>query len=94
MLLASPNRENLGLNIIVPETPNIHGFSFGEDQGRYIVITSSKKELIKKSLENNVDITYIGQVTNSKQLTFSTGDHIYISELMKVHDEWFNNLMS
>lgn len=91
MALAS---SSIGINLYDPKTQLCAGFWFGEDQGRYIVITNDGDSLIKAADKADVSILELGKTTSNASLTLEGGFDIPISEIRETHEAWLPNYMA
>ena len=63
---------------------------FGEDQGRYLISTTSKSlaQIVQEARTAKVPAKVIG-VVGGDTLTLNSTDAISISELTRMHERWF-----
>jgi len=84
----------MGAGIEVPDgAPPLHGWLFGEDQGRYLVTTGDPAGLLAEAAENGVPAAKIGN-TGGERLTLAVNRSISLSELRTAHESWLPAYMS
>jgi phosphoribosylformylglycinamidine synthase subunit PurL len=87
-----------GCKITPPETDNINAWLFGEDQGRYIIITSKNcsSTIIKEAKSNKIEATIIGEITGKDFIVENnkTNNKISIEKLANIRNNWFHNYFS
>ena len=88
---------NVGCEIQKPENINVNSWLYGEDQGRYIIISekNNTKNIINEAKKNNIYISIIG---NIKEKSFAVMDNnnkqeISIENLSNLRNNWFNNYL-
>ena len=84
----------LGADVAVPNGKTVHGWCFGEDQGRYVVETSDPDSVIARSEAAGVPAARIGQVQAGDQLTGNGVALISLSELKTKHEAWLPDYMA
>ena len=86
---------NLGCYIKKPEEININEWLYGEDQGRYIIISESNntETIINEANKNNISITVIGKVEENSFIVEhnNSKQEISIDKLSNLRNNWFNN---
>jgi phosphoribosylformylglycinamidine synthase len=65
---------------------------FGEDQGRYIVVTSNPVEVEKRAQAASVPVACVG-VTGGDSLTLD-GDTVAVAALSQAHEGWLPAYMA
>jgi phosphoribosylformylglycinamidine synthase len=80
------------LGFVAEDATNDAGFWFGEDQGRYVVVTSQSDVLEKKAKDAGVLLTKIGKV-GGKVLAV-TGATLDLAVLHKAHESWLPQFMA
>ena len=88
---------NVGCEIQKPENINVNSWLYGEDQGRYIILSekNNTKNIINEAKKNNIYISIIG---NIKEKSFAVMDNnnkqeISIENLSNLRNNWFNNYL-
>ena len=86
---------NLGCELQKPDKININSWLYGEDQGRYIIISekTNTKKIIIEAKKKNILVSSIGKITdegfaikhNEKK------QEISIENLSNLRNNWFNN---
>jgi phosphoribosylformylglycinamidine synthase len=90
---------NIGATIETPQAPealhHLHGWLFGEDQGRYILsMPQSQAGAIQIRADSaKVPIRRIG-ITGGRRLTVDPSHSISLSELRDLHEGWLPNYMA
>ncbi len=83
----------MGAKINTPSTGNLLGWAFGEDQARYVVVTSAPQEVAAAAGAANVPVTTIGQVNGADELQFGDGDAISVTGLNQLVEATIPALM-
>ncbi|AHC73867.1 phosphoribosylformylglycinamidine synthase II [Candidatus Endolissoclinum faulkneri L5] len=83
-----------GVDIVTPEDILVHAWGFGEDQGRYIVATSSPMKVIEAALSASVPAAVVGVVNKSGMLTLNGEIIITVKELSYQYEKWLPGYMS
>jgi len=83
----------MGAKINTPSTGNLLGWAFGEDQARYVVVTSAPQEVAAAAGAANVPVTTIGQVNGADELQFGDGDAISVTGLKQLVEATIPALM-
>jgi len=84
----------IGASITPPDdAPNLTGWLFGEDQGRYILTTNAAEHLIELAGKAGVSAQKIGE-TGGQRLTVTGAGTISISDLSDGHRGWLPEFMS
>ncbi len=93
----------LGININLPpriKTPNkenllfLHGWLFGEDQGRIIISTNKPDKLMEFSKSENIKIYCIGKTNNTGIVEIPKYDSICINKCLDLYNNTIPNLFS
>ena len=85
---------NIGADITPPDNaPNLTGWLFGEDQGRYILTTDAADDVIEQATRAGVIAQKIGE-TGGQQLTVAGAGAISIAELRDGHRGLLPDFMS
>ena len=71
----------------------LHAWLFGEDQGRYIVVTPDAEAVLAAACEANVPAYRIG-TTGGEALTLEGAETISLKELRDVHEGWLPAYMA
>lgn len=76
-------------------TMPLHGWLFGEDQGRYLIAAAREEiaRLQQEALAARVPLTVIGS-TGGDRLTLSPLGAISVSELRDAHEGWLPSFMA
>ena len=86
---------NLGCYIKKPKEINVNEWLYGEDQGRYIIISESNntETIINEANKNNISITVIGKVEENSFIVEhnNSKQEISIDKLSNLRNNWFNN---
>ena len=82
MMLAGNN----GAEIIHPKEADPHCWFFGENQSSYIIATTKLKEIIKRSENANIPLSYLGRSSSVQELKISNGDIISLKELQYIYE--------
>ena len=89
MVLAS----NIGCTLDVPESGmRPEAYWFGEDQARYVVVTSNKDKLLQNAKEKNIPARVIAYA-GGDGLVFPSGSVITIARLREANNGFFTALM-
>jgi phosphoribosylformylglycinamidine synthase subunit PurL len=91
MALAS----DIGAEIAPPKglsTP-LHAWLFGEDQGRYLVVTNQPEPILKAAAEAGVALAALGK-TGGTALTVTGSGTISLNELKTAHEGWLPAYMA
>ncbi|MEC8269198.1 MAG: phosphoribosylformylglycinamidine synthase subunit PurL [Pseudomonadota bacterium] len=83
----------LGASIDVPDTGNIVGWAFGEDQARYVVATSAPDELLAAAHDAGVPAAAIGSTRTEAELQFGNENAISVEEISKMVEATIPTLM-
>jgi phosphoribosylformylglycinamidine synthase len=83
-----------GAEIIVPEDGNLHGWCFGEDQGRYVVATADAEAFLRAANAKSIPVQVIGSTLDQSQLQLSSGDIISVEQIKNAYEGWFPELMA
>jgi phosphoribosylformylglycinamidine synthase len=91
MALAS----NIGAEIAPPKDSSVplHAWLFGEDQGRYLVVTNQPEPILKAAAEAGVTVSTLGR-TGGSALTVTGSGTISLSELKTAHEGWLPDYMA
>ena len=82
----------IGAAITLPDSGNDHGWSFGEDQGRYVVTTDSPENLAEAAAKAGVPVARIG-TSGGDALKLSNGESIPVEGLIAASERWLPELM-
>ncbi|MEC7362089.1 MAG: phosphoribosylformylglycinamidine synthase subunit PurL [Pseudomonadota bacterium] len=83
----------LGASIDVPDTGNIVGWAFGEDQARYVVATSAPDELLAAAHNAGVPAAAIGSTRTEAELQFGNENAICVEGISKMVEATIPTLM-
>ncbi len=83
----------LGASIDVPDTGNIVGWAFGEDQARYVVATSAPDELLAAAHDAGVPAAAIGSTRTEAELQFGNENAISVEWISKMVEATIPTLM-
>ena len=83
----------LGASIDVPDTGNIVGWAFGEDQARYVVATSAPDELLAAAHDAGVPAAAIGSTRTEAELQFGNENAISVERISKMVEATIPTLM-
>ncbi len=83
----------LGASIDVPDTGNIVGWAFGEDQARYVVATSAPDELLAAAHDAGVPAAAIGSTRTEAELQFGNENAISVEGISKMVEVTIPTLM-
>jgi phosphoribosylformylglycinamidine synthase subunit PurL len=84
---------DMGADIAAPAGPDMAGWLFGEDQGRYIVATPDPDALLVAARDTGVAARVIGHC-GGQALTVNGAASISVSELRGAHEAWLPDFMS
>ena len=84
----------MGVQVILPDGAEHHGWAFGEDQGRYVIATAFPDEVERLADDLNVPICKIGETIMAKELKLGTDGRILIDRLEKIYEGLLPELMS
>ena len=83
----------LGASIDVPDTGNIVGWAFGEDQARYVVATSAPDELLAAAHDAGVPAAAIGSTRTEPELQFGNENAISVERISQMVETTIPTLM-
>ena len=83
-----------GAEITLPDGGNIHGWCFGEDQGRYVIATANGDAFTRAAASAGVPVHAIGASLAASQLKLSNGDIISLAAIKNAHEGWLPGLMA
>ena len=83
-----------GATIQMPETTTLHGWAFGEDQGRYIVAVQNPDGFSLAATAASVPLALLGTVTDGVELKCGNEAPISVSYLRTVNEAFLPDLMS
>jgi phosphoribosylformylglycinamidine synthase len=86
-------KSTFGVDIEMPDTGHSHGWAFGENQGRYVVVLSGSASFISAAKAANVPARKIGTTNTSGELKFGADDAISQIELEKIFESVIPDLM-
>ena len=86
-------KSSFGVNVEVPDTAHRHGWAFGEDQARYVVVLPDSASFISAAKAEGVPAKKIGTTNASGELKFGTDDAISQKELEKIFESVIPDLM-
>ena len=91
MALAS----NIGAEVAPPATLNgpLHAWLFGEDQGRYLVVTGHPDDVLARAKATGVPALVLGR-TGGAALTLAGSGTISLAELRSAHEGWLPGYMA
>jgi phosphoribosylformylglycinamidine synthase len=78
----------------MPKTATLHGWAFGEDQGRYIVAVQNPDGFSLAATAASVPIARLGTVTDGTELKCGTEAPISVADLRTVNESFLPDLMS
>ena len=84
---------NIGCKIKSPKNININSWLFGEDQGRYIIISSKSEEILKKASDIGINASILGRI-NGENFNINNNSKISIEKLANLRNNWFYNYFS
>ena len=84
----------LGATIVPPEGGNAHGWAFGEDQGRYVIVTDDAKIVSIAAKAAGVGFCILGVTSATDELKFGNGDAISIYKLKNTAEATIPALMN
>ncbi|HAD73882.1 MAG TPA: phosphoribosylformylglycinamidine synthase subunit PurL [Alphaproteobacteria bacterium] len=82
-----------GATIQMPETATLHGWAFGEDQGRYIVAVQNPDGFSLAATAASVPVALLGTVTDGAELKCGNEAPISVSDLRTVNEAFLPDLM-
>jgi phosphoribosylformylglycinamidine synthase len=82
-----------GATIQMPETATLHGWAFGEDQGRYIVAVQNPDRFSLAATAASVPVALLGTVTDGAELKCGNEAPISVSDLRTVNEAFLPDLM-
>ncbi len=82
---------NIGIQLSVPELPNLASILFGEDQGRYVVVTHDIDKVIAGAKAAGVFVMPIG--TTSGDAVTGPGFAVPLSGIRAAHESFFKDWM-
>ena len=89
---------NVGCIINKPENININSWLYGEDQGRYIIISdeNNSSTIVSEANKSNINTSIIGKITgNNFTITVNNiNTEISIEKLTNLRNNWFSNYFS
>ena len=91
MVLAA---KGLGAAVAAPDGARIHAWAFGEDQGRYIVTTTSPEQLSAQAGDAGVPVSVLGLTTADGELTLNGSALISAGEMRRRHEAWLPTYMA
>ena len=83
----------VGAHIDLPAEGNRHGWAFGEDQARYVVVTDDAAGLLAAARDAGVPAAAIGSTRDGGELQFGDEAAISVEELRAVVEATIPNLM-
>jgi phosphoribosylformylglycinamidine synthase len=83
-----------GAELQMPKTATLHGWAFGEDQGRYIVAVQNPDGFSLAATAASVPIARLGTVTDGTELKCGTETPISDVDLRTVNESFLPDLMS
>ena len=83
-----------GAELQMPKTATLHGWAFGEDQGRYIVAVQNPDGFRLAATAASVPIARLGTVTDGTELKCGTEAPISVVDLRTVNETFLPDLMS
>ena len=83
-----------GAELQMPKTATLHGWAFGEDQGRYIVAVQNPDGFSLAATAASVPIARLGTVTDGTELKCGTEAPISVVDLRTVNESFLPDLMS
>ena len=88
----------VGCIINKPENININSWLYGEDQGRYIIISdeNNSSTIVNEANKSNINTSIIGKITgNNFTITVNNiNTEISIEKLTNLRNNWFSNYFS
>ncbi len=84
----------LGATIVPPDIGNAHGWAFGEDQGRYVIVTDEARIISIAAKAAGVDFCILGVISAADELKFGDGDAISIKRLKTTAEATIPTLMN
>ncbi len=89
MCLAS----NMGASITLPSAIPPHAFLFGEDQGRYLVVTATPPKVLEAAAKSGIPALILGQ-SGGDSLKLDHLGIISVNELRHAHESWLPAYMA
>ncbi len=83
-----------GLQIKMPSSATLHGWAFGEDQGRYIVAVTEATEFEAAAAVAGVPVAYLGKVTDTAQLKFGDEPPISTKTIREINEAFLPDLLN
>ena len=83
----------IGAAVTLPGGGNLHGWCFGEDQGRYLVASDAPDKLEKAAAAAGVPVARVGR-SGGNALKLSNGESIPLEELAAASEDWLPGLMA
>ena len=95
MLMAGSRPANsIGASVIIPATETLHGWAFGEDQGRYLVACRDAEAFSTAANAAEIAIQHIGTSDDSGRLTLPGSSTISIEDYRHHHESFLAELMA
>ena len=83
-----------GASITSPASGNLHGWAFGEDQGRYILAVKDGDAVMAAAAAQGLPASLIGTSIDSGELQFGGSDVISVEEMEHLVETTIPALMS
>ncbi|HYM02885.1 MAG TPA: AIR synthase related protein, partial [Stellaceae bacterium] len=83
----------IGATITYPGGLPAHAFFFGEDQGRYVVVTSDPEGMTRRLTRSGVPVLQLG-TTGGDSLTVEGAGAISTAELRRINEGWLPGYMA
>ncbi len=83
-----------GAELIIPQDQRSHGWAFGEDQGRYLIVTHDPDAVVAAAKAENIPLQKMATTISSKELKLGPDDIISVKDLRSIHESWLPDMMS
>ena len=83
-----------GAELIIPQDQRSHGWAFGEDQGRYLIVTHDPDAVVAAAKAENIPLQKMAATISSKELKLGPDDIISVKDLRSIHESWLPDMMS
>ena len=95
MLMAGSRPANpVGASVNIPAAETLHGWAFGEDQGRYLVACRDAEAFSTAANAAEIAIQHIGTSDDSGRLTLPGSSTISIEDYRHHHEGFLAGLMA
>ena len=83
-----------GAELIGSDHQRSHGWAFGEDQGRYLIVTHDPDAVEAAAQAEHIPLQKIATTISAKELKLGNDDIISVTDLRSIHEGWLPNVMS